>query len=203
MKYLPWIVCALIAGAYPLAAHLPALVPLTPWGLAGIPLAPFKHESLMHLCANLLLLAYFLHIMRRDPLSYVLGGIAFIVLLGGTGVWLTGRLGIHEGASGVVVGLLAMLSLRQGFGAAVTVTSFVATALLFEVNQGTVSWETHLAGYLAGLAYAYLALRWYRTEGMSHDSKPSCAPSSSCTAECRCHTGPDHHGAGRPAQTRR
>jgi len=140
--------------------------------------APFLHVSNLHLANNLVALA-------------VLGGMAamvagnkrfiaatvFIVLAGAAGTWLIARGGSHIGASGLVFGYFGFL-VGQGLfrQSPLSLVVAVAVALLYGSNiffgiffpGGCTSWEAHLCGALAGLAYARAEL-WFvgrRTRGI-------------------------------------
>lgn len=203
MKHLSWVIVGLIALAYPFGEYLPALVPETVWGLAGIVFAPFKHATLSHLVMNLLPLAYLLWVLSRDRAAYVLTGLAFIVVVGGTFVWFEGRPAIHEGASGLTLGILGILALRHGFETAICVSALVATAVALEMNNGlNVSWEMHAGGYLAGLYYAYIAMRWYKPKEQDHDDEPSSAQTAPCPPKCGGYGRPHCPGARRRTDPR-
>ena len=134
----------------------------------GIFAAPFLHVSNVHLMNNLVVLA-------------VLGGMAalvagnkrflvataFIVLAGGALTWLIARSGSHIGASGLVFGYFGFLVgqglFRQSLPTlivAAAVTFFYGANIFFGIvfPRGCTSWEAHLAGALAGLAWARLEL---------------------------------------------
>ncbi|MGH9577780.1 MAG: rhomboid family intramembrane serine protease, partial [Terriglobales bacterium] len=137
----------------------------------GIAAAPFLHVSNLHLVNNLIGLA-------------VLGGMAalvagnarflaatvFIALAGGAFTWLIARSGSHIGASGLVFGYFGFLVgqglFRQSILSLVVagaVTFFYGANIFFGIvfPKGCTSWEAHLAGALAGLAYARLEV-WSR-----------------------------------------
>jgi membrane associated rhomboid family serine protease len=134
----------------------------------GMVAAPFLHVSNVHLLNNLVVLA-------------VLGGMtalvagnkrflaatAFIVLAGGALTWVIARSGSHIGASGLVFGYFGFLVgqglFRQSLPSlliAGLVTFFYGANIFFGIvfPKGCTSWEAHLAGALAGLAYARLEL---------------------------------------------
>ena len=132
----------------------------------GVVSAPFLHVSNVHLANNLVVLA-------------VLGGMAalisgnarfiaatvFIAVVGGAFTWLIARSGSHIGASGLVFGYFGFLVgqglFRQSLlslAVAGVVTFLYGTNIFFGIvfPKGCTSWEGHLAGALAGLAYARL-----------------------------------------------
>lgn len=138
-------------------------------GLPGILLAPLLHAGLPHLISN------------SAPL-FVLGtGVLYLypnstfkvlpaVYLGpGIAVWLFGATSsVHIGASGLVYGLVAYVLAaglirrdRRAIAASMLVYFLYGTLVwgVFPIKPG-VSWETHLAAALIGLAMA-IALRHY------------------------------------------
>ena len=135
-------------------------------GLPGIVFAPLVHASLEHLVANsapvlvmgtAMLFLYPNSALRALPAVYFGTGIA---------VWLFARDSVHFGASGLVYGLVAhvfvagLLRRDRRAIAASLIVSFLYGSLVWGVlpTQPGVSWETHLAGALIGVATA-LALR--------------------------------------------
>lgn len=135
-------------------------------GLPGILFAPLVHASFEHLIANTLpllvvgtamLFLYPNATPRVVPLVYLGSGVA---------VWLFGRGSVHLGASGLVYGLVAyvfvagLLRRDRRAIAASLVVAFMYGSLVWGVVPIAlgVSWETHLAAALIGVALA-LALR--------------------------------------------
>ena len=138
----------------------------------GVVTAPFLHVSNLHLANNLVVLV-------------VLGGMAamvagnarfvwatlFITVVGAAGTWLIARDGSHIGASGLVFGYFGFL-VGQGLFrrsilslvVAVGVTFLYGASIFFGIffPRGCTSWEGHLAGALAGLAYARAELLFVR-----------------------------------------
>ena len=138
------------------------ILPRTTDGLIGIPLAPFLHAGISHVLSNtvpLLALGTLTALQAKKAF-----GVAtlFIVLVGGTGVWVIGRSDLHVGASGLVFGYFGFLVARGWYDRRfVPILIAVAVAvlyggLLFGVlpTQGFVSWEGHLCGLLAGVLAA-------------------------------------------------
>jgi len=131
-------------------------------GLPGILVAPLLHASFIHLIANslpvLVLGTMMLHLyptaaFRVLPAIYLGPGIA---------VWLFGRDGIHVGASGLVYGLFGYVFVaglirrdRRAIAASLLVAFMYGTMAwgVLPIRQG-VSWETHLAAALIGVALA-------------------------------------------------
>ncbi|MCX8115051.1 MAG: rhomboid family intramembrane serine protease [Burkholderiaceae bacterium] len=135
-------------------------------GVLGILTAPLVHADFVHLVANTAPLAVagtamlFLYpnaSLRVLPAIYLGPGIA---------VWLFGRDSAHLGASGLVYGLVAyvfvagLLRRDRRAIAASLVVAFMYGSLAWGVlpTRESVSWETHLAAALIGVAAAF-ALR--------------------------------------------
>jgi membrane associated rhomboid family serine protease len=133
-------------------------------GLPGILVAPLLHAGLAHLVANTVPLVVLgiamLHLypiasFRVLPAIYLGPGIA---------VWLFARDGNHVGASGLIYGLVAYIFVaglirrdRRAIGASLLV-AFLYGTLVWGVLplEAGVSWETHLAAALIGIAMAFV-----------------------------------------------
>jgi membrane associated rhomboid family serine protease len=160
-----WIIEALNVGL-DLELERFGVAPRDPWGLPGIVLTPLLHGSFAHLLANSLPLLVIgtamLHLYPESaakvlPAVYIGPGII---------VWLLARGGVHLGASGLIYGLAAYVFVaglirrdRRAIAASLLV-SFIYGSLAWGVLplQPGVSWETHLAAALIGVAMA-IALR--------------------------------------------
>ena len=138
----------------------------------GMVAAPFLHVSNVHLVNNLVVLG-----VLGGMAALVVGNArflaatAFIVLAGGAFTWLIARSGSHIGASGLVFGYFGFLVgqglFRQSLASlvvAAVVTFFYGANIFFGIvfPKGCTSWEGHLAGALAGLAYARLEASFQR-----------------------------------------
>lgn len=135
-------------------------------GLAGIVAAPLLHGDFAHLMSNvlpLLVVGTAMLYLYPDASPVVLPA---IYLGPGLAVWLFGRESIHIGASGLVYGLVAYVFVagmirrdRRAIAASMLV-AFMYGALVWGVLpiKVEVSWETHLAAALIGVALA-IALR--------------------------------------------
>ena len=136
-------------------------------GLVGILLAPLLHGGFEHLLANtppLLVLGTTMLYLYPNCVSIVLPAIYFGP---GAAVWLFARGGAaHVGASGLVYGLASYVFFaglirrdRRAIAAALLVCFMYGTLVwgVLPIQFG-VSWETHLAAALIGVALA-LALR--------------------------------------------
>jgi membrane associated rhomboid family serine protease len=135
-------------------------------GLPGILLAPLLHNGPVHLIANSLpLLVLGTGMLYLYPNS-ALKVIPAVYLGPGIVVWLFAGGFVHVGSSGLVYGLLSYIFLagvirrdRRAIAASLLVC-FLYGSLVWGVLpiQPGVSWETHLAAVLIGLALA-IALR--------------------------------------------
>ena len=161
---------ALVAAMWVVAATdfvLPAALssfgirPRTPSGLLGIVFAPFLHANLAHLIANSVpFLVLGCMVALRGVQQFVLVT-AWIAVAGGGAVWLLGRpFSVHVGASGIVFGYLGFLLARglfeRSFQAILLslLTLFLYGGAIWGILPGSayVSWESHLFGFLAGIA---------------------------------------------------
>jgi len=134
----------------------------------GVVVAPFLHVSNLHLVNNLVVLSVLGGMVALVAgNARFLAATAFIVLAGGALTWVIARSGSHIGASGLVFGYFGFIVgqgvFRQSLLSLVlaVVVTFIYGANIFlgiVFPKGSVSWEAHLAGALAGLAYARLEL---------------------------------------------
>jgi membrane associated rhomboid family serine protease len=135
-------------------------------GLPGILLAPLLHGGFSHLFANSLPLLVLGTVMLHLYPNSALKVIPAIYLGPGIAVWLFARASVHLGASGLVYGLVSYIFMA---GLIRRDTRAIAASLLVCLLYGAlawgvlpiepgVSWETHLAAALIGLALA-IALR--------------------------------------------
>jgi membrane associated rhomboid family serine protease len=134
----------------------------------GIVATPFLHVSNLHLGNNLVVLAVLGGMVALVAgNARFLAATAFIVLVGGALTWLIARSGSHIGASGLVFGYFGVL-VGQGVFRQSILSLAIAVVVMFIYGaniflgivfpKSSVSWEAHLAGALAGLAYARLEL---------------------------------------------
>ena len=136
-------------------------------GLLGILLAPLLHGSFAHLSANSLpLLVLGTGILYLYP-SSSLAVIPAVYLGSGIAVWLFARPADHIGASGLIYGLASYMFVggllrrdRRAVAASLLVYFMYGTLLwgLFPILP-ELSWETHLAATLIGLALAIVLRR--------------------------------------------
>jgi membrane associated rhomboid family serine protease len=135
-------------------------------GLPGILFAPLLHGGPYHLLANSMpLLVLGTGILYLYPNS-ALKVLPAVYLGPGIAVWLLAAGGNHIGSSGLIYGLAGyifvagVIRLDRRAIAASLLVSFLYGSMVWGVLpiQPGVSWETHLAGGLIGLALA-VALR--------------------------------------------
>jgi membrane associated rhomboid family serine protease len=131
-------------------------------GLVGILFAPLEHAGLGHLIANsppLLVLGTAMLYLYPNAALRVLPAVYFGP---GIAVWLLARGGVHVGASGLIYGLVSYILVaglirrdRRAIAASLLVC-FMYGALVWGVLpiQPGVSWETHLAAAVIGIALA-------------------------------------------------
>jgi len=141
--------------------------PRTFAGLPGILLAPLLHGGFAHLMTNslpmLVLGTGMLYLYPNSALKVL----PAVYLGPGAAVWLFGKASsVHAGASGLVYGLVSYIFVagvirrdRRAIAASLLV-AFLYGSLVWGVLpiKPGVSWETHLAAALIGLALA-IALR--------------------------------------------
>jgi len=135
-------------------------------GLVGILVAPLLHADLGHLIANTVPLIVLGTTMLQLYPQASFRVLPAVYLGPGVAVWLLARDGNHVGASGLVYGLVAYILVagllrwdRRAVGASLLVAFMYGTAIwgVLPLKTG-VSWETHLAAALIGIAMA-VALR--------------------------------------------
>ena len=136
-------------------------------GLPGIFFAPLMHSGFAHLVANSLPL-----LVLGTAMLYLYPNAALRVLpavyLGpGVAVWLLARGGVHVGASGLIYGLVSYVFVgglirrdRRAIAASLLVAFLYGASVwgVLPIERG-VSWETHLAAALIGLALAIVLRR--------------------------------------------
>jgi membrane associated rhomboid family serine protease len=141
--------------------------PRTIEGLWGLITAPFLHVNLAHLIANSVPFVVLGGIVLLGGRAIFWGVTLFVMLFGGLGVWCLAQGGTnHIGASGLIFGYLGFL-LARGIVERSVVWFLVSLAILISYGGllwsvlpmhvgGGVSWQSHLSGFLAGLAAARL-----------------------------------------------
>lgn len=142
------------------------ILPRTVTGLVGVGTGPLLHGDLNHLFNNstaLLMLGWCLmYFYPRVAGKVVLLG----WLVGGFGVWLTGRGNIHIGASGIIYGMAAflfvsgMLRKQRTLMALALLVVFLYGGLIWGILPlvERLSWEGHFWGAAGGI----IAAVWYK-----------------------------------------
>lgn len=143
------------------------IVPRHLAGIPGILWAPFLHGSFQHLAANtapLLILGGILSARNRSEFLTVA---ALGTVLGGALTWAFARNASHIGASGLVFCLFGYLASLAYFRRTLGTLLLSAVCLLayggmlkglFPTSKG-ISWESHVAGLVAGVLLAWLACK--------------------------------------------
>ncbi|MFN8257679.1 MAG: rhomboid family intramembrane serine protease [Bacteroidales bacterium] len=140
------------------------ILPRESEGIKGILFAPFLHANFEHLLSNTVPM-----LVLGTTLFWFYPKIAVRVLLlsmvmGGALVWILGRTSYHIGASGVIFSLVGFLVasglFRKKFKAflvGLAVFLFYG-GIIWGVlpTQPGVSWESHLFGFISGVALAYI-----------------------------------------------
>jgi membrane associated rhomboid family serine protease len=154
---------ALLDWLLPIDLRVFGIVPRTVRGLLGILVSPLLHLGFPHLAANALPLLVLLILLFGQHHYTPERTLAWIWLGSGIGTWLIGRGGsIHIGASSIIYGLVAYLiaagwwmrSWRSMLVAGLVLVLYGGAFYGLLPQRGTVSWEGHLAGAIAGLLVA-------------------------------------------------
>lgn len=140
------------------------LYPRKAYGLIGIITAPFLHADWAHLLSNtfplILLSAILFYMFPR------VAGRIWLLLYFSTGLlaWLMARPAYHIGASGIVYSLASCIFFAGMFRhdrsaiAFSLIISFLYGSMLYGIfpSEDRISWESHLAGGIAGMVYAFV-----------------------------------------------
>lgn len=132
------------------------------FGLIGVVTSPLIHADLSHLLSNtfpFVLLSGFILFQHRKTGADVL---IFVYVFSGILTWFIGRQAYHVGASGVIYGMAGYLLFMGFFGrdrgslAVSLAVLFLYSGLFYGLFPGEerVSWEGHIAGFLAGFGAA-------------------------------------------------
>ncbi len=145
------------------------VLPQTSKGLKGILLSPFIHKDLSHLINNsypVLVLGGFLFSVYRKIALQIFVWLFFI---SGFWLWVIGRPSFHIGASGIIYALASFLFVsgvirkNPRLAAISCVIIFLYGSMIWGIlpTKGSVSWEGHLSGFIAGILVAI----FYRNDG--------------------------------------
>lgn len=122
--------------------------------------SPLLHANIEHLVSNTVPGAIFSFLIGMSRARVWWEVTAFVVVVGGVGVWFFGGVGTnHIGASGLVYGWLGYLLVRGIFNRSLSqialgvVLGFMYSGLVWGVLPGVpgVSWQAHLFGALGGV----------------------------------------------------
>jgi membrane associated rhomboid family serine protease len=130
--------------------------------LPGILISPFLHGSLSHFFSNIITLCLFSFLMLQYGNKRFWQVTLWIIIISGLLVWLFARSAMHVGVSGLIYGYFAYLLLAGFLNGKIKLllisllVGFFYGGLIWGVmpQQSFVSWESHLFGFLAGLAAA-------------------------------------------------
>ncbi len=133
------------------------------FGLLGIIFSPVLHKNFNHLFFNSIPLFALGLVILAKGLSLFLEITSLIIILGGFGVWLFARRALHIGASGLVSGYFGYILATAYFNpsgtalllALVVLYYFGSIFLGIFPQEAKISWESHLFGFLAGIASAF------------------------------------------------
>jgi membrane associated rhomboid family serine protease len=141
------------------------IYPRNLFGLIGIPISPLLHQNFTHLFFNTIpLFVLGLALLASEGTLNFCWITLVIVVLGGLAVWLVARKAMHIGASGLISGYFGfiMISAYKAPGLITILLAVVAAYYFGGIFLGlfpgkkTISWESHLFGFLAGIACAYI-----------------------------------------------
>lgn len=153
------------------------LYPRRSYGLLGILTAPLLHADWAHLLSNtfpLILLSPMVFYMFPKKSGRIM---LLLYLASGSLAWLMARPGYHIGASGIVYALASFIffsgMFRHDRNSVMfsMVIFFLYGSMIYGIfpSEGRVSWESHLAGGIAGL---FLSFFFRRTELPAPEPKP-------------------------------
>ncbi len=132
-------------------------------GLKGILTAPLLHADWAHLLSNsfpLVLLSGIVFFMFPKAAGRLVGG---LYLASGFLAWLMARPAYHIGASGIVYAFASLIFFTGMFRhernavAFSLIIAFLYGSMLYGIfpTEGHISWESHLAGGVAGMFWAF------------------------------------------------
>lgn len=138
------------------------IIPRTASGLIGIVCSPFLHANFFHIVSNTLPLFVLSWVLFYFYKTKAVQFLLLSTLITGILVWLMGRDAIHIGASGLIYSLASFIIysgiLKRKF------TELLVSIVIIIFYGGLiwgafptkfyVSWESHLAGIVAGILIA-------------------------------------------------
>ncbi len=156
-----------------------AIKPLSIEGLAGILFTPFVHSGIEHIvsniCAEVFLFYIFFTLYKNHKYFIFFSG----YILTGLIVWIIGRNVYHAGASGIVFYLISLILFTGIFKKEKSALALSLIILLIYSgsfysilpSKENISWESHLAGALSGLASA-IFFRNIKTDEKAETEEP-------------------------------
>ena len=142
------------------------LLPRRISGIPGIFISPLLHGNFNHVFFNSIpLFVLGLYMLTLGNYLFICSTFV-IILFGGAAVWLCGRAYLHIGASGLISGYFSFVigiayiqpTISTLFIAIIALYYFGGIILgLLPTEEGT-SWESHLAGFMAGILAVYLCI---------------------------------------------
>lgn len=133
-------------------------------GLLGVFFCPILHQNFGHLFFNSIPLFVLGLAILGNSLATFSWVSAIVAILGGLLVWLFARRAVHIGASGLVSGYFGYILMNAYSSPGVTsillavLVLYYFGGILFGIfpQAAKVSWESHLFGFLSGLASSFL-----------------------------------------------
>ena len=143
--------------------------PQTYSGLKGILFSPFIHKDFTHLLNNsypVIILGGMLFSFYRKIAARIF---LWLIFISGFWLWIIGRPSFHIGASGIIYALASFILVsgiirkNPRLSAVSLVVVFLYGSMIWGIlpTNEAVSWEGHLAGFVAGILVAI----FYKTEG--------------------------------------
>ena len=141
------------------------IIPRHPFGLIGIPFAPFLHAHFNHLFFNFF--PFFILSLMLIPYGFGFYWqlLWLLIFISGIGIWLFGRTGIHIGASALVTALWGFLVMNMFYNpnilsvlnGLICIYYFFGIFLGILPSEDKVSWEGHLIGLISGAGLYWLS----------------------------------------------
>lgn len=144
-------------------------IPRNRRGLLGIVCSWFLHANFNHLFFNSIPLFVLSLLLISFNKKMFFDATILIILLEGVSVWLLGRRGNHIGASGLIAGYFGF-SLVFAYENASIVSIFLSGILLYYFgsillslfpSEDRTSWESHLLGFITGIATYFLMFKYH------------------------------------------
>jgi membrane associated rhomboid family serine protease len=175
-----WLV-EIVDRAFLLDIESLGILPRTGVGFLHIVTAPFVHGEWNHLYNNSFSLLATTAIMATFYPKVAFNVFITIMILTGIGVWLYARDAYHIGASGVIYGLVSYIFWTGIFkkNAKSVVLALLVLSLyagmfesIFPNVEKDISWESHLAGAIAGIIVAFIFKNVVEEDELQYKNKP-------------------------------